>query len=190
MDLWWDINFYYSAATRLLRMMSQQWYQSHLYNPETADFKGAKGVEASWRGAKDQVVDHWSVAGCKIYIERFRAVVKAVWAVVSGGVAVMSGGGVRREAGTSGGGGSGWRLKFDLLISDDEARSVKFDLLISDDEARSVKFDLLISDDEARSVKFNLLISDDEARSVKFDLLISDDEARSQDLKEFDPPFH
>ncbi|KAL4326110.1 hypothetical protein GQ457_11G031470 [Hibiscus cannabinus] len=35
MDLWWDINFYYSAATRLLRMMSQQWYQSHLYNPET-----------------------------------------------------------------------------------------------------------------------------------------------------------
>ncbi|KAL4317882.1 hypothetical protein GQ457_18G012820 [Hibiscus cannabinus] len=36
-----------------------------------------------------------------IYIERFRAVVKAVWAVVSGGVAVVSGGlggGVRREA--------------------------------------------------------------------------------------------
>ncbi|KAL4377877.1 hypothetical protein GQ457_02G028940 [Hibiscus cannabinus] len=36
-----------------------------------------------------------------IYIERFRVVVKAVWAVVSGGVAVVSGGlggGVRREA--------------------------------------------------------------------------------------------
>ncbi|KAL4280151.1 hypothetical protein GQ457_03G008700 [Hibiscus cannabinus] len=70
--------------------------------------------------------------------------------------------------------------EFDLLISDDEARSEEFDLLISDDEARSEEFDLLISDDEARSVKFDLLISDDEARSVKFDLLISDNEARSR----------
>ncbi|KAL4384534.1 hypothetical protein GQ457_15G014400 [Hibiscus cannabinus] len=90
--------------------------------------------------------------------------------------------------------------KFDLLISDDdarseslifsslndEARSEEFDLLISDDEARSEEFDLLISDDEARSEEFDLLISDDDARSEEFDLLISDDEARSEESEEFD----
>ncbi|KAL4332935.1 hypothetical protein GQ457_07G005630 [Hibiscus cannabinus] len=35
MDLWWDIKFLLFCCAYFLRMMSQQWYQSHLYNPET-----------------------------------------------------------------------------------------------------------------------------------------------------------
>ncbi|KAL4290520.1 hypothetical protein GQ457_14G021650 [Hibiscus cannabinus] len=61
--------------------------------------------------------------------------------------------------------------RFDLLISDDKARSVNlFDPsapLMAKQDLNS--FDLLISDDEVRSEKFDLLISDNEARSEKFD---------------------
>ncbi|KAL4347854.1 hypothetical protein GQ457_17G011620 [Hibiscus cannabinus] len=70
MDLWWDINFYYSAATRLLRMMSQQWYQSHLYNPET-ESKNKKDPEKAI-AQQGGAATWWAATTC-LHVEPFRS---------------------------------------------------------------------------------------------------------------------